>query len=400
MSNYFIKKMNPENSVYHTPHNNTENTAFTPVSRTEETEFISDGLKFRKLNQKEAEVIGLTNATANAPSICIPAYTSNHFKVVRIAPSAFQNTIKLISITLPATVTEIGEYAFANSTLQNINVLDGIQRIGKFAFSNTQIKAVDMSKSALETMENGTFFNATHLRKVELPTRLKHIDDNVFTSCFALESIHLPHSVQTIGKRVFANCHSLHTFSSGELISIGTECFKECSALTNIPNPCDVLKDNVLLLLKDTALFQHAEYIRNCKTVLTTLVEAKPYSFLSISFHVPEVEVIASGAFQNFEVDSENFHIELPHTLKLIHEGALSHKETTKILDADGIVKSEKIEVPIRKLVFKGSIAEWLEIVKLGPRKNPVIVTCEEHIHHDGFTKSPFAQYGTFVDYL
>ena len=353
------------------------------INRNEEDNgiFISDGLRFRKIESDKAEVIGWTEKTASVSSIIIPPFTARESrKVCRIGNFAFKNALKLRAITLPSTVTEIGSFAFANTPLTSINFPHSIEYIGKGAFSGTLLTNADMLSCSVKVLEHGTFMNSA-LRSIALPATLTEIKDRVFESCFQLTEITLPDHVRKIGQNVFFSCNQLKKFASGQkLSSIGKDSFCGCSSLIEIPNPCEFLRNNVKLLLSDTGIYQNAIYNHaGLKIVLSTLIDVKcpdnRYYRPIISLPA-NVEVIDSYAFKNF---NEPTVIEIPQSVRLIRENAFVTKAQRLTVDEDGfIIKTEGWEIA-HTLSYDGSVENWCKIERTGNTKHPVAVTCKNH---------------------
>ena len=92
-----------------------------------------------------------------------------------------------VQITVPSTVTRIGDYAFYyGEQLQSVTLPAGLRSIGKNAFAGC---------TALQTV------------KVQ-GAALTEIQREAFAGCRKLKSLTLPASVQTLGERVFANMAS------------------------------------------------------------------------------------------------------------------------------------------------------------------------------------------------
>lgn len=154
----------------------------------------------------------------------------------------------ILSVTLPATVTEIAEGAFGNCTkLATIDMskATGLTTIGAKAFAGCAVKALDFSKStaALTTIpadaiNDGTVFktNAT-LETVSLPKGFTTLT-NAFKSCTALTTVSGLESTTTAVTSIPANAFegdvALTTINTKTITTFSKECFKGCTALTSI----------------------------------------------------------------------------------------------------------------------------------------------------------------------
>lgn len=76
------------------------------------------------------------------------------------------------------------------------------------------------------------------LRRVNIPEGVSEIKNHTFNNCFSLESIVIPSSVKTIGDFALFNCHALKTLVIPEgVIEIGKLATTQCSALETVELP-------------------------------------------------------------------------------------------------------------------------------------------------------------------
>lgn len=135
---------------------------------------------------------------------------------------SFMDCTQLESISLPSTLSKLGEYAFYNcSSLKAIALPSGMTHINEYTFAGC---------SSLET--------------VSIPSSVRVIDKDAFAECHALTSVTLPAGVTEIEEQTFLNCRDLATVKIlGNVIRIGTAAFSGCSnALTSITIPGSVSK--------------------------------------------------------------------------------------------------------------------------------------------------------------
>lgn len=145
--------------------------------------------------------------------VAVPAgrdYTSdalhgrmNEFKVpegiVKIGDYAFwglnldsqvSKTTRRMSIILSSTVEEIGNYAFAETSVgeTSISKLNNVKTIGNYAFANSRNITIDWSKSIVETIGEYAFSgskvnsNQNGIRRITFPETLKQIGEGAFSN--------------------------------------------------------------------------------------------------------------------------------------------------------------------------------------------------------------------------
>ena len=138
---------------------------------------------------------------------------------------AFGGCNGLTSITIPNSVTSIGQYAFSGcSGLTSITIPYGVTSIGEDAFSR-----------------------CSGLTGITIQYGVKSIGYKAFSGCSSLTSVTIPDSVTRIGSSAFENCSGLTsvtikdgiTLETG-LTSIGENAFRNCSGLTSITIPDSV----------------------------------------------------------------------------------------------------------------------------------------------------------------
>ena len=146
-------------------------------------------------------IIGIANST-------IPSDGS----VTRIADYAFcGRSNDNEEITIPAGITSIGNYAFANyKGLVNLTIPDSVTSIGDHAFHSTRLEKVTIGKGVISIGESA-FDNCHDLVSVTLPDGITGIGTSAFQFCDKLTSINIPNSVTSIGSHAFFGCNHLET---------------------------------------------------------------------------------------------------------------------------------------------------------------------------------------------
>jgi hypothetical protein len=147
--------------------------------------------------------------------------------------------VKLKSITLPNSLSSIGDCAFYGCTgLTNLILPNAVTSIGTFAYGNcTGLTNITLPNS-VTTIGTSAFFNCTGLSSIILPNSVTSIGDNAFRYCNAITNILLSNSVTSIGEFAFASCTGLSNISlPNSVTSIGPSAFYDCTGLTDITWP-------------------------------------------------------------------------------------------------------------------------------------------------------------------
>ncbi len=107
---------------------------------------------------------------------------------VGIAGGAFQ-TAGVTSVTLPASVVAVDEFAFCQSALSTINYTDNLVYIGEQAFAATKLTSVVLPQG-LRNLADATFAGCTSLTSVTFGTNLENFGIRQFYECTALKELH------------------------------------------------------------------------------------------------------------------------------------------------------------------------------------------------------------------
>jgi len=196
--------------------------------------------------------------------------------VTEIGNSAFSGCTSLAEIVIPDSVTEIGEFAFSGctallkvvlsknmtaieaqtfsgcSSLESIIIPEGVTKIGTRSKSEdfmcdgaafygcTSLKEIIIPDSVTEIWWRA-FSGCTSLSKVKLPKNLTSINSDVFSGCTSLAEITIPDSVTSIGSSAFEGCASLAEIVIPDSVtSIGGSAFSGCTSLAEITIPDSV----------------------------------------------------------------------------------------------------------------------------------------------------------------
>ena len=233
------------------------------------------------------------------------------YSVTSIGEDAFTGC-KIESISIPSSVTAIGIRAFFKCrNLKTISIPDTVTQIGMMAFQDTAFYADENNwvdgalysgkhliavKESLEgeySIISGTkciagnaFAGTEMVNSVIIPNSVESISDYAFRLCKGLESVMIPNGVKRIGVMAFSECAKLTKVTIPESVtSIGMDAFEFCESLVSI-----------------TVSQQNAYYKSDANGVLynkdqTELIQY-PTGNLRNTFAIPEgVEIIGAQAF-------------------------------------------------------------------------------------------------------
>ena len=207
---------------------------------------IYNGLPVTTINR-------IGNTTNNITSIFIPD------TVTTISSQAFKDTRPLPDgLTLPNSVTTIGDHAFYSSGLKSITIPNSVTSLGEYAFQYcTGLTSVTFEKGCqLTSLGKNVFYGCSSLTSIAIPDSVTEIGIQAFYSCTALESVTFSENSQlkSIGSVAFSSCTSLANFDiPNGVTSIGSEAFGR-TALNSVNIPAGVTTIETATFLNCTDL--------------------------------------------------------------------------------------------------------------------------------------------------
>ena len=159
-----------------------------------------------------------------------------------IGAEAFKNNSSLTIVTIPNSVTSIGNNAFYDCTrLINVTIGNGVTSIGDYAFEYCSSLTSITIPNSVTSIGNEAFRYCTGLTSVTIPNSVTSIGDFSFSGCYSLTNITIPNSVTSIGRYAFSGCSSLTSITiPNSVTSIGNYAFGDCSGLTSVTIPNSV----------------------------------------------------------------------------------------------------------------------------------------------------------------
>ena len=239
----------------------------------------------------------ITGYTGEGTEITIPAWLDDHpvsavqglgaaepeavaisYGVKEIGPYAFSGCTSLRQVSIPESVTNIGENAFAGSGLAEVSIPWSVTYIGDCAFESCEsltraaiygslsylgigafrlcpeLTAVAIADGLAE-LSGETFYSCNKLTEVRLPETLEVIGQGDFEYCDALVQIRIPDRVRTIGDGAFEEDVQLAavTLPAG-LETIGSCAFSQCESLKEVRIPDGTTSIGAWAFEKCTAL--------------------------------------------------------------------------------------------------------------------------------------------------
>lgn len=220
------------------------------------------------------KTVTITKYTGTESTVILPS-TISSWPVTKIGEDALKDNTTITSVTIPASVTEIGSNAFAGCTnltivnyagdWSNLTIQSGNPAVQdaanaplfdfEFILNNTAVvvtnykyngAAADVTIPSryqgkpVTTIGHAAFFNSA-VTSVTIPDSVTSISDEAFINCPKLTNISIPNSVTYIGFSAFSSCTSLKSITLPSSLSfISGALFLGCSQLTTIHIPVSV----------------------------------------------------------------------------------------------------------------------------------------------------------------
>lgn len=208
---------------------------------------------FKLLDESTAEVVSpyFHDRTEYSGIINIPesfVFRFNTYRVVAIAPYAFSGAEGDLEVTLPSSIERIEENAFNRARgITSLEIPNSVTEIGKWAFANSSFREIKLPNTLNELSAN--LFYGSNLTHIEIPESVSVINNSAFEECWQLTEVKLPTQLSELRKNVFMNCVELKNIDiPNSLILLGTNAFGNCRSLEyfHFPDDIQVIKPSVL----------------------------------------------------------------------------------------------------------------------------------------------------------
>ena len=164
--------------------------------------------------------------------------------VTTIRDYAFFATPNLKKLTMPSSVTHIGKYGLAYTSLETIQLSNNLTYIGDYAFAGCGITSIRIPDS-VTYMGDRVFWNASNLQSVTLSASCSTITDSMFLQCTGLNEIVIPSNIRIIESYAFGYCENLTNVTVTEGVTeIRSGAFANCYSLESIHIPASVANIN------------------------------------------------------------------------------------------------------------------------------------------------------------
>ena len=154
------------------------------------------------------------------------------------------------TVRVPSTVKIVAVDAFSvTSKLKYVYLPEGVTELHG-AFMGSNIRGISLPQTLTMIGENA-FYNSMLLYSIEIPNSVKEIGRNAFFQCRALKSVVMSDSVKVIPAEAFMYCTNLNSYSGGASVErIEEYAFSECGSFAKnivFPPSLRVIEDAAFL---------------------------------------------------------------------------------------------------------------------------------------------------------
>ena len=311
---------------------------------------------------------GIRSIKQYAFSDC-PALTSVELpaSLTSLEDGAFSNT-GLTGINIPASVTDVGGYVFADCrSLVSVTLPAATENIGTGLFRSCTALTSVILPAAPERIFPEAFYGCTALRSVRIPGSVTSIAERAFYRCVSLSSLTLPDSVQQIGNEAFLGCTGISSvrFPSGTE-RIGKNAFSDCTALRrivfsgNAPTVGNGVFDGVTAEVFCAAYDTWTDEKKTtCGGTLTWLPLGKCGDTVTWSLSDGTLTLYGSGALSDFEAGASPWYDIKDSIVSVVIDGGITRIGNNAFLDCDALMT----------VFYRGS--DWSEVL-IGEGNGPL----------------------------
>ena len=199
--------------------------------------------RYRILSDDQAELVQAASSQAEKyaiPDEVTDPDTNIRYTVTSIGERAFYNG-PLREVEIPNTITNIGANAFREcQSLTSIQIPEGVTSIGEEAFWHCDELTSIQIPDSVTSIGKGAFSNCAKLKSANIPHGITAVSEMLFTWT-ALDNVEIPDNITAIGGEAFRCCKFTDIQIPDSVTTMGHGVFAECKNLKNIVIPDTVM---------------------------------------------------------------------------------------------------------------------------------------------------------------
>lgn len=211
-----------------------ENKSTVNVNPIDLVETAGDNFDYVVLNDGTIEI---SEYVGSGSSINIPTEIDG-YTVSSIGKSAFRYCESIHTVNIPATVTNIGEYAFADCSVKTVSI-NGCAQIAAYAFYDCEALEQLTISDGVTSIGQSAFRYSGNIQSLELPGSITNMGEYAFADS-GIRSLHI-NGCLTIPDYAFYDCENLEVLIiSDGVTSIGQSAFRYCGNVKSLAIPSSV----------------------------------------------------------------------------------------------------------------------------------------------------------------
>lgn len=200
---------------------------------TSDSQFARDGITYTVTSPT---TVAVTSAAYYLKDVFIPEHVYNEgtvYQVTALAAHSFEGRADITYLSIPKTITSIGEYAFIDCGSNIMVNIESLEAWCNVTLGNEHSSPLSSAKAF--------YVNNVEMNGVRIPDGVTSIPNFSFYQCKSILYLIVPSSVKIIGSSAFEDCTSLSSVGLAEgLETIGGSAFEGCSGLSSITIPSTV----------------------------------------------------------------------------------------------------------------------------------------------------------------
>ncbi len=210
----------------------------------------SKGIYYNLKGNGTLEVVGMSTRITTADILSEVTIGGKTYQVTSIGVGAFEGRSDLTYLSIPWSVTSIGEYAFIDCGSNiTVNIADPeswckmelgnehsspLSSAGKVLVHDIETNSITIPEG-VTTIGNFTFYQCRCISSLTIPSSVVSIGSSSFEDCTGLLSVTLSEGLESIGGSSFEGCTGLSSITIPSTVSeISINAFNRCTNLNNI----------------------------------------------------------------------------------------------------------------------------------------------------------------------
>lgn len=287
----------------------------------------------------------------------------------------------MMSITFGSKVENVPAYLCADTKVSDVVLPGSVKTIGIRAFVDcADLKSVTMSTGGNMQIADYAFMNCLNLTSMQLPKDATSVGRFAFSHCYSLESLNLPETLSEIGEQAFYNCHALKSMAVPASVSaLNPFTFHNCSSLLSVElgEKLEALCYNVFT---NTKLDTITCYAVNPPSVYG-LDPSEQYDFFTVNSQVCILRVPAES------VDDYKAHKSWGKFVNVMPIGKVASAPISDVniyvvdgqLHVDGVVDTYKVYDISGHLIYDGNnasldLSKGMYIIVVGDKSQKIVL--------------------------